>query len=75
MTADEEPDVVAERGLISWILGCAIDTGLRSAGADDEEFAAINMGYTSGKETTGEIIGWIAMSKTEQAPNLRPLPP
>jgi hypothetical protein len=66
---------VAERGPISWILGCAITTGLRSTGTDDEEVAAINMAYTSGKETAKEMIGWIAMLKTEEALNLRPLPP
>jgi len=48
-------------GLISPDLGCAISTGLRSTGADDEEIAAINIACTSIRETTGEIIGWIAI--------------
>jgi hypothetical protein len=75
VTAEEDPEVVPERGPISWILGCAVSTGLRSTGTDDEEVAAINMAHTSGKETTKEVIGWIAMSKTAEAPNLCPLPP
>jgi len=75
VTAEEDPEVVAESGPISWILGCAVSTGLRSTSADDEEVAAVNMGYTSGKENTREIIGWIAMFRAGEAPNLRPLPP
>jgi hypothetical protein len=75
VTAEEDPEVVAGRGPISWILGCAISIGLRSTGTDDEEVAAINMAYTSGKETTKEIIGWITMFNSAGAPSLRKLPP
>jgi hypothetical protein len=75
VTAEEDPEVVAESGPISWILGCAVSTGLRSTSADDEEVAAINMAHTSGKETTKEMIGSIAMFKTAGAPSLDTLPP
>jgi hypothetical protein len=73
-TAGEEPWVRAARGTLSWILGCAITTGFRSTGADDEEVAAINIAHTSGKETTRSIIGWVAMFNAAGTVNLRPPP-
>jgi len=72
--AEEDPGVVATMEPTEWILGCAITPGLRGTGADDEEIAAINMIYTSGKETTKEINGRIAMCNSAGTLNLRPQP-
>jgi hypothetical protein len=69
-TAEEDAEVGAEEEAIAPNPGRAIRNGLRGTGADDVEIASINMVYTSGKETTKEIIGSIATLKTEEAPKL-----
>jgi hypothetical protein len=73
-TAAEDPGVRAARGTLSRIRGCAITTGFRSTGADDEEVVGINIAHTSGKKTTRSIIGWIAMFNAAETVNLRSPP-